>query len=56
MSSTTSHDAPNGNKEVAHSTPGDLEQQARTETLVAELPKSLGSGVCVFPGMIEVGI
>lgn len=56
MSSTTSHDAPNGNKEIANTGPRDLEQQARSETLVAELPKSLGSGVCGFPCMLVVDI
>ena len=45
MSSETSHDAPNGKKEVSNVSPGDIEQQARDSTLVSELPKSLGAGV-----------
>ena len=44
MASKPAEDFVNGGKEAANS---DLERQARADTLVVELPKSLGAGVSV---------
>ena len=42
MASKPAENVVNGGKEAANS---DLERQARADTLVVELPKSLGAGV-----------
>lgn len=50
MSAKPEYDATNGNKEVT--IPSDLERQ-RADTLVVELPKSLGAGVSIFISIEE---